>query len=172
MNKPIGFFWQVQRGQIYPELAHLEELGYVKHEVIVQQDRPSKKLYTLTEAGRSTLKTWVTQLPTPPPARSELLLKTFAIWLADPEAAIVLFQRQEHACKERLALFEQIRASIEAKYEGVPPSDEPCFGDYATVWLGIASERTSLMWCQWMKEQLARGQVSEDPHSIHEANDS
>jgi PadR family transcriptional regulator AphA len=172
MNKPIGFFWQVQRSQIYPELAHLEELGYVKYEVIVQQDRPSKKLYALTEAGRSTLKTWVTQPPTPPPARSELLLKTFAIWLADPEVAIGLFQRQEHVSKERLALFEQIRASIEAKYGGVPPSDEPCFGDYATVSLGIASERASLMWCQWMKEQLARGQASEHTHATQEGNDS
>jgi PadR family transcriptional regulator AphA len=161
MQKPIGFFWQVQRSQIYPELAHLEEQGYVQHQLIVQQDRPSKKLYTLTAAGRSALATWVTQPPTPAPARHELLLKVFAIWLANPEAALALFRMQEQFHEERLSHFEQIQSSIEAKFDGVPPSDNPCFGDYATVWLGVASERASLLWCRWMAEQLARGKESQ-----------
>jgi hypothetical protein len=39
MNRPIGFFWQAQHSQIYPELARLEQLGWVTHQVIVQEDR-------------------------------------------------------------------------------------------------------------------------------------
>src|SRR4051794_29228186 len=63
MHKPIGFFWQAPRSQIYPELARLESLGYVLHEVIPQEDRPYKKLYTITEAGRLALKSWVSEPP-------------------------------------------------------------------------------------------------------------
>jgi len=56
MKRPLGFFWQAQHSQIYPELADLEEQGCVFHQVIVQEDRPQKKLYTITELGRSALK--------------------------------------------------------------------------------------------------------------------
>jgi PadR family transcriptional regulator, regulatory protein AphA len=59
MKKPIGFFWQAQLSQIYPELARLEEQGCILHQVIAQEGRPQKKLYTITEAGRSALQAWV-----------------------------------------------------------------------------------------------------------------
>jgi PadR family transcriptional regulator AphA len=83
MKRPLGFFWQAQHSQIYPALAGLEEQEYVFHQTVVQEDRPPKKLYAITEAGRSALKAWVTQPPLPAPERNELVLKTYAIWLAD-----------------------------------------------------------------------------------------
>src|SRR5215471_2318782 len=96
MKRPLGFFWQAQHSQIYPELAGLEEQGCILHQVVMQEDRPPKKVYTITEAGRTKLRGWVTQPPVPPPERSELLLKTYAIWLADPALAVDLFRKQEH----------------------------------------------------------------------------
>ena len=56
MKLPVVFLWEVQHSQIYPELAHLEDLGYVLHEVIPQEDRQQKKLYRITATGRSILK--------------------------------------------------------------------------------------------------------------------
>jgi PadR family transcriptional regulator AphA len=154
MKRPLGFFWQAQHSQIYPELANLEERGLVFHHVIVQEDRPQKKLYTITEAGRSALKTWVTQPPPPPLERNELLLKTYAIWLADQAQVLDLFRTQEQVHAERLALYEQIQANIEQKSGGRPHPTEPLFGDYATVRKGVAYEREYVMWCRWMIEQL------------------
>src|SRR6266567_4252023 len=133
MKKPIGFFWQAQHSKIYPELAHLEEEGYVTHQVIVQEDRPQKKLYTITRTGNRALQAWVTLPPSPPPQRNELLLKVYAIWLTNPEAAIELFRSQEQLHAEQLALFEQIRVNIEQKSGGSLRPDQPLFGDYATV---------------------------------------
>jgi len=154
MKRPLGFFWQAQHSQIYPELAHLEEQGWVFHQVIVQEDRPQKKLYTITEAGRAMLKTWVTRSPLPPPERNELLLKTYGIWLADEMPAVDLFREQERLHAERLALYEQIQAKIERESEGKPHHNEPRFGDYATVRMGVAYEREYVAWCRWMIEQL------------------
>src|SRR5438128_5866482 len=74
MKRPIGFFWQAQLSQIYPELAHLEDQGCVVHRVIVQEHRPPKKLYTITETGRSALGASVVQPPAPAAAANELLL--------------------------------------------------------------------------------------------------
>lgn len=154
MKKPIGFFWQSQLSQIYPELAHLEAQECVTHQVIVQEDRPQKKVYTITDAGNTALKAWVTRSPTPPPERNELLLKTYAIWVADPEAAIEMFRTQKQAHAERLALYEQNQALIIQENGGVPCPHEPLFGNYATVRMGIAYEREYVEWCHWMTEQF------------------
>lgn len=154
MKRPISFFWQAQHSKIYPELAHLEEEGYITHQVIVQEDRPQKKLYTITGAGSRALQAWVTLPPSPPPQRNELLLKVYAIWLADPEAALELFRTQEQVHAGQLALFEQIRVTIEQKSGGSLRPDQPLFGDYATVRMGVAYEREYVTWCRWMLEQL------------------
>lgn len=152
LKKPIGFFWQAQHSQIYPELARLEEQGYVTHEIIVQEDRPHKKLYTITEMGQETLKAWIPLPPAPPPERNELLLKAYTIWLADPQQAIELFRACERSHAANQAHFEQILNEIEQ--EGIPYPDEPRFGDYATLHMGVAYEREYLAWCRWMVEQL------------------
>lgn len=154
MKRPIGFFWQAQLSQIYPELAHLEEQGCVLHRVIMQEDRPPKKLYTITEAGRSALKAWVAQPPAPAVERNEFLLKTYTIWLADPEPALELFRAREQLHTERLALYEQIQSNIERESQGAPRPDEPLFGDYATVRMGVAYEREYMLWCRWVIQQF------------------
>jgi DNA-binding PadR family transcriptional regulator len=161
MKQPVGFFWQAQHSQIYPELAHLEEQGYVLHEVITQEDRPQKKLYRITEAGRTILKAWIAQPPAPPPERNELLLKTYTIWLADRNQAIEMFRKQLAFHAERLARYEQIQATIEQKSGGRPAVNEPLFGDYATVRMGVAYEREYVDWCRWMVEQLEQARESQ-----------
>jgi DNA-binding PadR family transcriptional regulator len=59
MKGPVAFFWQAQHSQIYPELARLEKDGLVQFEVVPQYDRPAKKVYAPTEAGRAALRAWV-----------------------------------------------------------------------------------------------------------------
>ena len=162
MKRPVGFFWQAQHSQIYPELAHLEDQGYVLHEVIPQEDRPQKKLYRITETGRTILKAWITQPPAPPPERNELLLKTYTIWLADRNQAIEMFRKQLAFHTERLALYEQIQAAIEQQSAGRPVVNEPLFGDYATVRMGIAYEREYVNWCLWMLEQFEQAPYIQD----------
>jgi DNA-binding PadR family transcriptional regulator len=161
MKRPVGFFWQAQHSQIYPELAHLEDQGYVLHEVITQEDRPQKKLYRLTEAGRTILKAWITQPPAPPPERNELLLKAYTIWLADRNQAIEMFRKQLAFHADRLTLYGQIQATIEQQSAGRPAVNEPLFGDYATVRMGVAYEREYVDWCRWMVEQLEQARESQ-----------
>ena len=40
MKGRVGYFWSARHSQIYPELARLEEGGYVTHSVVEQQERP------------------------------------------------------------------------------------------------------------------------------------
>lgn len=152
MKNPIGFFWHAHQSQLYPELARLEAQGYVTARVLEQHNRPDKKIYAISDAGSAALQHWVTQPPASAPERSELLLKTYAIWLVDPAQAIRLFQIEEDHHRTRLAHYEQILAQVEQKYGPHIPLDIPQFGDYATLQKGIGYEREYMNWCRWMIE--------------------
>src|SRR5215475_5922669 len=94
LRTTLGFFWQAPHSQIYPELARLEARALVTHARIEQTERPDKKIYTITPAGRDALARWVVLPPLPSPVRDELVLKTFSVWLADRPQALALFQDQ------------------------------------------------------------------------------
>ena len=93
----VGYFWSAKHSQIYPELARLEDGGYVKHSVVEQRERPDKKVYEITAEGLDALKEWVIQPPVPRPTRDELTLKTYSVWLADEEKAAQLFVKRTQA---------------------------------------------------------------------------
>jgi DNA-binding PadR family transcriptional regulator len=161
LKRPIGFFWSAHQSHIYSELTRLEDEGLIAHQVIEQSNRPDKKLFRLTDAGLAVLRDWVTTPVTPAPPHNELVLRAYAIWLADPPAAIELFRQQQASHASRLAEYEQMLASLLQREEDAAwEVNRPAFGNYATLHAGIEYERAAVAWCSWMVEQFERHQVS------------
>jgi DNA-binding PadR family transcriptional regulator len=155
MRARVGHFWEARHSQIYPELARLEEEGLVAHRVVEQQDRPDKKVYEITEEGLDALKEWVTEPPAPRPARDELVLKAYSLWLAEPDKAITLFRDQERRHEEKLLEYEKIRAWMEKEWgKDVQRTDSPHFASYAALRCGILYERGYSEWCRWVVSRL------------------
>lgn len=59
----IRNFWYASMSQIYRELNTLEEKEYVSSSIQPQSDRPDKRVYSITEAGRLAFKQWITNFP-------------------------------------------------------------------------------------------------------------
>ncbi len=164
MQKPIGFYWHARHSQIYPELARLEAQGLATYEVVTQQDLPSKKVYTITEAGRDALQQWVTTSPNVPAVRDELVLRAFSLWLADPAAARSVFRTHEQQHREQLQQYEVFEQELHDEYGAA--LDDPSsrgFAEYATLKAGIGYERMYIEWCQWVQQQLAQ---TTDPEAL------
>jgi DNA-binding PadR family transcriptional regulator len=155
MRARVGHFWEARHSQIYPELARLEEGRLVTHRVVEQQDRPDKKVYEITEEGLDALKQWVTEPPTPRPARDELVLKAYSLWLAEPEKAISLFRDQERRHEEQLLAYEKVRGWMEKEWgKDILRTDSPRFASYAALRCGILYERGYAEWCRWVASRL------------------
>ena len=155
MRRRVGYFWSAGHSQIYPELARLEEGGYVTHRVVEQQERPDKKVYEITAEGLGVLKEWVVQPPVSKPSRDELVLKAYSIWLADPEEAVRLFREEESRHEEQLAHYEELRARMEAEWGGeIERPNSPRFATYAALGRGIIHERGSAEWCRWVADSI------------------
>jgi DNA-binding PadR family transcriptional regulator len=149
----VGPFWQASHSQIYPELARLLAARLVDVEVVEQRDRPAKKVYSITPAGRDALVQWVESPLDMPPIRDELTLRAYSVWLADPRRAAALLRQHERLHRDQLALYEGIRNKAEQAAEDVDPST-PQFARYATLRRGIAYERELAEWCGWLAQRL------------------
>ena len=58
-SSSVQFFWNAQNSQIYLVLDKLEKQGFATHELVIQTDKPSKKLYSITDAGRAEFLRWL-----------------------------------------------------------------------------------------------------------------
>jgi DNA-binding PadR family transcriptional regulator len=155
MKGRVGFFWNARHSQIYPELARLEDGGFVTHSVVEQRDRPDKKVHEITDAGLEALKDWVTQPPPEKPTRDELTLKTYSVWLADGEEAARVFRAEGLKHEEQLARYEEIRSWMEDEWrEDLSNPGSPHFASYATLRRGIIHERGYAEWCRWLAEAV------------------
>ena len=63
-DSSVRHFWSADQSQIYRTLARLMDLSYVEMEKVVQEDRPDRKVYHITDSGRAELSKW---LSGPPP---------------------------------------------------------------------------------------------------------
>ena len=160
MKGRVGYFWNARHSQIYPELARLEDGGFVTHSVVEQRDRPDKKVYEITDAGLEALKDWVTEPPSQKPTRDELTLKAYSVWLADEEEAARVFRAEGLKHEEQLARYEEIRSWMENEWrEDLPNPRSPQFASYATLRRGIIHERGYAEWCRWLAEAVS-GEMS------------
>ena len=55
----LNFFWSAQTSQVYRELNTMEKAGWLSSKVQIQTDKPNKKLYSITDAGKEELERWL-----------------------------------------------------------------------------------------------------------------
>src|SRR5512137_879203 len=82
----VQHFWSADQSQIYRTLNELMEENWVTMEVVPQDNRPNRKVYTITKAGREELRRWLQQPPPVQIPRSAGLIQVFfAGQLSDEE---------------------------------------------------------------------------------------
>ena len=81
-------FWQLNYGRMYRVLDKLENDGQLAASDQIQERRPNRKIYRITETGRQNLEDWL-EIPVsadPRPLRDELALKLLFLDENNPEA--------------------------------------------------------------------------------------
>ncbi len=155
LKERVGFFWHARHSQIYPELARLAEQGLVSHQRVEQENRPAKKLYTITTQGHAALRAWATQPPASAAGRDELVLKAYCLWVAAPSHIHALFREQERQHAAQLAHYEAIGAWMEREWGSVLQDlATPEFSSYAALQRGVGYEREYMAWCRWIAERV------------------
>src|SRR5215210_534882 len=109
VDRSTRFFWAASYGQIYPELARLEQEGLVVGTLAPTGGR-KRKAYELTAEGRQRLAGWVAAPPRMPELRDENLLKLFFADLVPHDEALEQLRMRRRGHEEFLALLQEIAA--------------------------------------------------------------
>jgi PadR family transcriptional regulator, regulatory protein AphA len=100
-------YWSGNNNQIYTSLLELQKEGLVTAQVQLQQSLPAKKLYSITEAGRSELKRSLLAAPELPELRKGFLIQlAWAESLSDEEV-LALLEAYEEEIDNRLRMLQR-----------------------------------------------------------------
>ncbi|MFD0415551.1 PadR family transcriptional regulator [Streptomyces sp. NPDC127108] len=155
----VANFWHALPQQLYAELSRLESDGLVSGREVVQDGRPNKRMFRVTDEGVAELERFAAAPAKPSFIRDDLLVKVQAVDGVD--AAPVIAQLQERAAVAEAKA--EVLGKLLLRLRG--ELDEAEFllagqriGPYLTCQRGLAFERETREWCLWAAELLLRRQ--------------
>lgn len=160
----VANFWHALPQQLYAELAKLEREGLVAGRQVVQETRPNKRLFHVTDAGRAALEEFAAAAAKPSVIRDDLLVK---VQTADRIGTVPVIEQLEAraaAAEAKIELLDTLlrRMRGDADEEEFLRHGER-IGGYLTCLRGVAFEQGHRDWClrtaAVLKERLTGGRT-------------
>ena len=113
-DSSISHFWNENYGNIYPVLKKLEKEKLVS---MIREDgngTPARKVYTITDEGRTVFQHWLANPPDPEILRNELLLQVFFGQWTNPEIIMEKIRDEDRRCRNIITELEGIMNHLES----------------------------------------------------------
>ncbi|MER7721371.1 PadR family transcriptional regulator [Streptomyces flaveolus] len=146
----LANFWPATPQQLYRELDRLAGEGLIESRTVPQERRPTKRLFSLTKAGRERLSAFAAE-PTrrPTAVRDEFLIKMQAMDGVDPGEVRALVEERRSWALGKLARYERVRERLlDGRTEEEYLRDADRVGPYLTLTAGITFEQDNARWCE------------------------
>lgn len=153
-DRSIGYFYSATHQQIYRTLRRMEDDSWLRCQVVDQEGRPAKKVYTVAELGYRELSRWIAS--SEGTDMRDLALKVRAATYADSDVVVeqIRAQRNAHAAALEGYLHMQKRQS--------PAPDQlsgAALHQYLVLRGGIRMEEGFTDWCDEMLSALSISHV-------------
>ena len=156
----IRHFWPADQSQIYRTLTHLTEQEFAIMEKVPQEDRPDRKVYSITDLGRAEITKWLVGPPPSSEPRSAPLIQVFFSGQLSDEEVLAKFEGYAAIMRMVLNQYDQVPGML-APFQQEIPSPREHFFWLLTLENGIRNMRANLEWAESVVEQIRSGKV---PH--------
>jgi len=147
----LGFFWQASHQQIYQQLKVMHQDGLINCQQEVQQGKPDRKIYTMTELGHEALLAWLNETCKPQKVNDSLLVKLYGGHLL--EKKVLLEEIRQHRSQHAKALV--IMQEMARQYQHLEGLERTQLAmPYLTLRRGILGEEAWQVWAQEVEEFL------------------
>ena len=116
----IGFFWRADHQQIYRELKRLGADDLVASEHVIQQGRPNKSVYSITQKGREHLKFWAEERSPSSSIKDSMMVQLYGLDHVDVNHMRTHIEERLARHRQVLKLYERI---AETKFGSSDPQD-------------------------------------------------
>ncbi len=156
-ERSVGLIWNANYSQIYAQLHRLEDEGLVQKREVIQDGKPNKKLYSLTDKGLCDLKEWLTQPIFVADVKDEFMLKFFFSDHLDRETL------RSHL-REGLRLMKEREQAIELVTTGRAPTISK-IGAHAAE-MGVRYYRLYVDWIEEALQLLDQGNLCKEDELV------
>lgn len=111
LDASIGHIWSTTQSHIYKALRALAASGDIEMQLVPQQGKPDRKVYSVTSAGRQHLLAWLQQPLRCEPVRESWLIQLFFSKVLSDDEIQQLFQQRIADLEDRQAQCAQLQAS-------------------------------------------------------------
>lgn len=148
-DQALRYFWAADQAQIYRTLDKITDEGWATAHIEPGVDRPNRKVYALTDAGRAELAHWLATPQSAPTNRDPLLVQLFFGMETPDETLVHLLEEHVAPHRERLATYQRILA-------GGPQSDVITPRQWRLIALTLAQGiRREQAYLDWLAETIA-----------------
>jgi PadR family transcriptional regulator AphA len=107
VEEELGRIWSMGISNVYGALKRLEGSGQVSATIAPQDNRPDRKIYRVTPAGRESFLDWMRRpVPAMRDMRVEFLAKLYFFHALGIEGSEELIAAQDAVCRERVERLE------------------------------------------------------------------
>lgn len=159
----IQNFWsEISYGQIYPTLKQLDKNGLVTKEVEVQENRPLRKVYSITPKGQEELQAWLEIPAEREVMKLEVLLKLFFGAQTTLETNIQTIQKFRSDKENYLKHLNMLKANLQEHLE----EKEDHFFFLLTLLFGEYLTQAQLQWVDEVLRMLQERSENSSPAPI------
>lgn len=157
-NDSLALFWEAQTSQIYRELGALERDGLARSEMVIQQGKPNKKVFFITEEGERAFFDWM-KVPFGDDSytfKSPLLMKLFFAAGQAPEITLAMLDRFLSEMKEALAQMSGVTRHIDGVVQRLPFQKQEARYWTLTADFGYRYFVMAIEWAEHAREEVAK----------------
>jgi PadR family transcriptional regulator, regulatory protein AphA len=154
----VRHFWFADQSQIYRTLAKLSDSGLTEVERVEQLDRPDRKVYRITPAGREAFHAWLLSPFPNQESKSGPLVQVFFLAKLSDEQILVKFQMAAEIFRTLIARYESVPQQIDNYFQQVPSPREHYFW-MLTLDLGLRTMRANLEWAESVIAEIENKQL-------------
>lgn len=117
-------YWSPAKSQIYGELRRLEKAGWVTMTEVAQTNRPDKRVYHITDAGRAALHEWLETTESEPDIfKSPMMLHVLFGHLLPRETLVTQMEARQRKLTSELTKYEKRTQDVRA--QSLAPHADP-----------------------------------------------
>jgi PadR family transcriptional regulator, regulatory protein AphA len=158
MDHSVSHFWHAYHSQIYTTLRQMEADKLVVSEFIHSDGQPDRRVYSLTEAGRAELETWLEQsLTEMSPIKEELILRLFFSARRDKSNVLAELVLQRELHQKKLNEYHGMTMNdIDENAKIYPELKKDAIFWRMTLNMGIGYEKMYLEWLDQTIQEIER----------------
>lgn len=129
-------FWHLSMSQAYALLKRMENSGLVASKEELQENRPTKKIFTITQKGTRRFLQWVSSpVEHVRDLRIEFMAKLFFVIELQLKEGLSLFDKQIEVLQDKLRMIDSSKENVDDEFQALLYSFKSTLSSTVLDWL-------------------------------------